>query len=73
MVLIGLLQKQFFDNLQTQKFPSHMIISRKRDLLNIQEIDCSYRLSEVNLTATSIDLSNLEKLGKLYFNAIALI
>jgi hypothetical protein len=72
MVLIGLLQKQFFENLQTD-FPSHMIISRKRDLLNIQEIDCSYRLSGVNLTATSIDLSNLEKLGKLYFNAIALI
>ena len=68
MVLIGLLQKQFFDNLKTEKFPSHMIISRKRDLLNIQEIVCSYPLSVVNLTAKSIDLSTLENLGKLYFN-----
>ena len=66
MVLIGLLQKQFFENLQTEKFPSHMIISRKRDLLNIQEIVCYYPLSGVNLTAISTDLSNLETLSKLF-------
>jgi hypothetical protein len=64
MVLIGLLQKQFFGNLKNQKFPSHTIISRKRDLMNIQEIDCNYHLSGVNLTSTSIDLTNLEKLSK---------
>ena len=65
MILIGLLQKQFFQNLQTEKFPSHVIVSRKQDLLDIQEIYCNYVLSGVNLTATSIDLSNLEILSKL--------
>ena len=64
---MGLLQKQILQNLQTEKFPSHMIISRKQDLLKIQEIDCTYPLSEVNLTPTSIDLSNLEILSKLTF------
>jgi len=67
MILIGLLQKQFFENLQTEKFPSHVIISRKQDLLNIQEIVCNYPLNGVNLTATSIHFSNLEILSKLYF------
>ena len=62
-----LLQKQILQNLQTEKFPSHMIISRKQDLLKIQEIVCTYSLSEVNLTPTSIDLSNLEILSKLTF------
>ena len=65
MVLIGLLQKQFFENLQTKKFPSHVVSSRKQDLLNVQQIDCNYPFSGVNLTATSIDLSNLETLSKL--------
>ena len=64
MVLIGLLQKHFFENLETQKFPSHVLIVRKEDLLNIKEIACFY-LKEVNLSASKlIDLSNLEKLGK---------
>ena len=49
MVLIGLLQKHFFDNLKTQKFPSHVIIVRKEDLLNIKEIACDY-LKVVNLS-----------------------
>ena len=65
MVLIGLLQKQFFQNLQTEKFPSHVIVSRKQDLLEIQGIDFNYLLSGVNLTATSIDFSNLEELSNL--------
>lgn len=65
MVLIGLLQKHFFYNLKTQKFPSHVIIVRKEDLLNFKEIKCFY-LKEVNLSAAkSIDLSNLETLRKL--------
>ena len=67
MILIGLLQTEFFENLQTEKFPSHMIRSRKQDLLSIQEIVCNYRLNEVNLTVTSVHFSNLEILSKLYF------
>ena len=63
MILIGLLQKQFFDNLKTQKFPSHVIIARKQDILKIQDISCTY-LKGVNLTSTTIDLSKLERLGK---------
>ena len=67
MVLIGLLQKHFFDNLKTQKFPSHVIIVRKEDLLNVKEIQC-FDLTEVNLSASKlIDLSNLETLGKFCF------
>ena len=68
MVLIGLLQKHFFDNLKTQKFPSHVIIVRKEDLLNIKEITCGY-LKGVNLSAfKTIDLSNIETLSKfIYF------
>ena len=64
MVLIGLLQRHFFDNLESQKFPSHVIIVRKEDLLNVKKIKCFY-LQEVNLSAAkSIDLCNLEELGK---------
>ena len=65
MVLIGLLQKHFFDNIRTQKFPSHVIIVRKEDLLNVTQIECS-NLKWVNLLASkTIDLSNIEKLCKL--------
>ena len=64
MVLIGLLQKHFIDNLKSQKIPSHVIIVRKEDLLKIKEITCCF-LKEVNLSASkSIDLSNLETLSK---------
>ena len=70
MVLIGLLQKHFFDNLKTQKFPSHVIIVRKEDLLNVKKIECYY-LKEVNLSASkTIDLSNLEELSKLILFSI---
>ena len=65
MVLTGLLQKHFFDNLKTQKFPSHVIIVRKEDILNVKEIECFY-LKGVNLTASKTTyLSNLETLCKL--------
>ena len=65
MVLIGLLQKHFFNNLNTQKFPSHVIIVRKEDLLNVKQIDCSF-LKGVNISASkSFDLCNLETLSKL--------
>ena len=64
MVLIGLLQKHFFDNLKSQKFPSHVIIVRKEDLLNVKEMIC-FQLKGVNLSVSkSINLSNLEKLSK---------
>ena len=65
MVLLGLLIKHFFDNLSTQKFPSHVISVRKQDILNIKKIYCN-ALYGVNLISTAIDLSNLEKLGKLF-------
>ena len=65
MVLFGLLQKHFFDNLKTQKFPSHVIIVRKEDLLNVKEIEC-FNSKGVNLSASkTIHLSNLETLSKL--------
>ena len=64
MILIGLLQKHFFDNLETQKFPTHVIFVRKEDLLNIKEIQCD-NLKAVNVSAyKTIDLSALENLGK---------
>ena len=67
MVLIGLLQKLFFDNLINEKFPHHVIIVRKEDLLSFIDIECNY-LKGVNLTASkSIDLCNLEILRKLIF------
>ena len=68
MVIIGLLQKQFFDNLKTQKFPSHVIIVRKEDLLNVKQIQY-FNSKGVNLSASrTSDLSNLETLCKfIYF------
>ena len=72
MVLIGLLQKHFLENLKTQKFPTHVIIVRKEDLLNVKQIEC-FNLKGVNLSASkSIDLSNIEKLStiRLYFNYV---
>ena len=67
MVLIGLLQKNFFDNLKSQKFPSHVINVRKEDLLNVKEISC-FDLKGVNLSASkTIELSNLETLGKFIY------
>ena len=73
MVLIGLLQKHFFDNLKTQKFPNHVIIVRKEDLLNIKEIECNC-LKGLNLSASkTIDLSNLETLSKLIYSCYVII
>jgi len=64
MVLIVLLQKYFFENLQTEKYPSHVIRVCKQDTLNIKQINFLYEVNRVNLTdSSSIDLSNLESLG----------
>ena len=66
MVLIGLLYENFCDNLKSQKFPDHFIyFTHKQDVLNIEQIDFNYSVSGVNLTSTSIDLSNLSTLSKL--------
>lgn len=64
MILIGLLQNCFFKNLQTQKFPSCVIDVSKHELLNIRRIFVRYQLIEVNLSASSNDLSNLEELSE---------
>jgi hypothetical protein len=62
-ILIG---RYFFYNLKTQKFPSHVIFVRKEDLLNVKQIKCFY-LHKVNLSAAkSIDLCNIETLGKFF-------
>ena len=64
MVLIGLLQKYFFENLQTEKFPSHVIQVRKQDALDIKQIAILFKIKGLNLTdSSSIDLSNLQTLG----------
>ena len=73
MVLIGLLQKHFLDNLKTQKFPSHVIIVRIEDLFNVKEIEFS-NLKRVNLSASkTIGLSNLETLSKFILIYIIII
>ena len=63
MVLIGLLVTHFFDNLNNQKFPSHVISVRKQDTLSIKKILCNC-INKINLNAKTIDLSNLERLCK---------
>ena len=66
MVLIGLLQKYFFKNLQNETFPSNVIRVCKQDILNVKHIKFYY-IDEVNLTdLSSIDLSNLESLCKIF-------
>lgn len=64
MVLIGLILNYFCDNLKTQQIPNHVIRVVKQDLLKVKRIDFKYRVSGINLTATSIDLSNVESLSK---------
>ena len=65
MVLICLLNKNFFDNLNDQKLPLHFIHVSKRDVLKIERIDFDYSVSGINLTNSSIDLSKLLSLSKL--------
>ena len=64
MLLIGLLNKYFNDNLFN--VPNHVIYVGKQDVLNIQSIFFSYDYSAVNLTSSSaFDLSKLVHLCKL--------
>ena len=64
MVLIGLVYQSFSNNLLLT-FPNHVIYVRKQDVLNIESIDFAHSYSGVNLTCSSIDLSNLVGLSKL--------
>ena len=79
MVLIGLLYKYICYNITTQEIPNHVVYVYKEDLLNIKLIDFRYgNIRGINLTNSSINLSNLEHLCKfssiqisnLYFNFI---
>ena len=64
MLLIGLLNKYFMNNLF--KIPAHVIYVDKQDVLNIQDIFFSFDYSAVNLTSSSaFDLSKLVYLCKL--------
>ena len=65
MVLIGLLQKYFFENLQIKKYPCYVIRVCKNEASNIKQINFSYKVNGGNLTdSSSIHLSNLQSLGK---------
>lgn len=63
MVLIGLLYYSFVQNLLL-KIPNHVIRVQKQDVLNIESIEFQYKYCGVNLTCSSIDLSNLVNLRK---------
>lgn len=61
---MGLFDKFFFENLNSQKFPSQVISVRKKDLFAIQHISFHYEIYEFYLTKSSkIDLSNLKSLS----------
>ena len=64
MFLICLLYKNFCDNLNDQKLPSHVIHVYKQDITKIKRIDFCYSVSGINLTNSSIDLSKLLSLSK---------
>ena len=67
MVLIGLLLKYLYNNILNRIFPNHVIRVSKKDLLNIKRIDFDYKISGIDLTNSSIDLSKLEYLSKRVF------
>ena len=65
MVLIGLIQECFFENLNLES-PNHLIRVSRTNLRNVKSISCYYVMNGVNLTYSSIDLPlKLEKLGKM--------
>jgi hypothetical protein len=66
MVLINLIITKIEEYIETEKFPNQMVCVRKEDILDIQEINCSYSITGINLTSSTIDLSKLEELSKLY-------
>ena len=66
MVLIGLINECFFENLNNTQEPSnHLIRVSRSHLLNVRSIYCHYAMSGVNLMYSPIYLPlKLEKLGK---------
>lgn len=64
MVLIGFVQKLFFENLETKEVPNHVIRVSKQDLLKCNFINFHGKMKGVNLTCSKIDLSNLKWLSK---------
>lgn len=65
MVLIGLIQRLFFENLETEEFPSHVIRVSKHDLSNFNSFNC-FQVNGVDLTCSNIDLSNIKCLSKFF-------
>lgn len=63
MVIIGLLFKNFIENLSN--FPSQIIQVTKQDVSNIESISFEYDFRAVELTNSTIDLSRLRLLSKL--------
>lgn len=69
MVLMGLFDKFFFENLNSQKFPSQVI--SVHNLLAIQHISFHYEIDEFHLAyASKIDLSNLKSLSNDFLTII---
>jgi hypothetical protein len=67
MVLIGLIQSNFFENLETKEFPNHVIQVSKQDLLKFETVSFNAdQMKRVNLTYSKIDLSNVKCLSKLF-------
>jgi hypothetical protein len=75
MILIGLIQKYFFENMNnTQESPNHLIRVSRQDIFNIRHITTHYAMSGVNLTYCPIYLPlQLERLGKSIFLSIYFI
>lgn len=68
---MGLFDRFFFENLNSEKFPSPVISVRKQDLLAIQHISFHYEIDEFYLTKSSkIDLSNLKSLSNDFLTII---
>ena len=66
MVLINLIFTKIEEYIKTEKFPNQSICIRKEDILDIVSIHFYYGFSGISLTSSTIDLSKLEKLRKLY-------
>ena len=69
MVLIGLIYKNFMENMQN--FPNHVIEVRKQDISNLFSIVFKHHYSRINFNSSStIDLNNLFSLSKPKCNKI---
>ena len=66
MVLVNLIITKIEEYIKTEKFPNQSICIRKEDVLDIVGISFYFDFNGINLTSSTIDLSKLEKLRKLY-------